>query len=294
MGPRGPTGAWRAGIACRDAQDPGCTEHTRTRDGGDGLCPGVTSRKAAEPTSTPDGCVTRPLESAGSVSRSYEVNRRVTSAPVPSCCVPAHTRRVRRYADGHGRGVPVAGRPAGGRGGESAAYRRLLATEDDEELARVLVERERPLWAREIAAFRLGCGGDRRAFEALVLLLNHRDPERCVSAPMPWCASATRARPGPPPPSRPTPCVPPTPCTRCGCSPPCGPRVRPDADQHPGTAAGTGRAALAGRTGLCGGAGTARRRAGPPGPAGGAAAPEARRRGRGGDQPASGGLSGRT
>ncbi|MET8329953.1 adenylosuccinate lyase [Streptomyces sp. NPDC005181] len=66
--------------------------------------------------------------------------------------------------------------------GESAAYRRLLATEDDEELARVLVERERPLWAREIAAFRLGCGGDRRAFEALVLLLNHRDPERCVSA----------------------------------------------------------------------------------------------------------------
>lgn len=66
--------------------------------------------------------------------------------------------------------------------GESAAYRRLLATDDDEELARVLVERERPLWAREIAAFRLGCGGDRRAFEALVLLLNHRDPERCVSA----------------------------------------------------------------------------------------------------------------
>lgn len=66
--------------------------------------------------------------------------------------------------------------------GESAAYRGLLATEDEEELARVLVERERPLWAREIAAFRLGCGGDRRAFEALVLLLNHRDPERCVSA----------------------------------------------------------------------------------------------------------------
>ena len=66
--------------------------------------------------------------------------------------------------------------------GESAAYDRLLATEDDEELARVLVEPARPLWAREIAAFRLGCGGDRRAFEALVLLLNHRDPERCVSA----------------------------------------------------------------------------------------------------------------
>ncbi|MET8414765.1 adenylosuccinate lyase [Streptomyces sp. NPDC005134] len=70
----------------------------------------------------------------------------------------------------------------GDEAGESAAYRRLLVTEDDEELARVLVERERPLWAREIAAFRLGCGGDGRAFEALVLLLNHRDPERCVSA----------------------------------------------------------------------------------------------------------------
>ncbi|MGW8886238.1 adenylosuccinate lyase [Streptomyces sp. NPDC055749] len=66
--------------------------------------------------------------------------------------------------------------------GESAAYDRLVATEDEEELARVLVEPARPLWAREIAAFRLGCGGDRRAFEALVLLLNHRDPERCVSA----------------------------------------------------------------------------------------------------------------
>ncbi|MER6119514.1 adenylosuccinate lyase [Streptomyces sp. A0642] len=66
--------------------------------------------------------------------------------------------------------------------GESAAYRGLLATEDHEELARVLIERERPLWAREIAAFRLGCGGDRRAFETLVLLLNHRDPERCVTA----------------------------------------------------------------------------------------------------------------
>ncbi|WP_405812083.1 adenylosuccinate lyase [Streptomyces sp. NBC_01520] len=66
--------------------------------------------------------------------------------------------------------------------GDSAAFHRLLGTEDDEELAGVLVERERPLWAREIAAFRLGCRGDPRAFEALVLLLNHRDPERCVSA----------------------------------------------------------------------------------------------------------------
>ncbi|WP_327112714.1 adenylosuccinate lyase [Streptomyces sp. NBC_01341] len=69
-----------------------------------------------------------------------------------------------------------------GEAGESEALRLLLATEDHEELAQVLVEREHPLWAREIAAFRLGCRGDRRAFEALVLLLNHRDPERCVSA----------------------------------------------------------------------------------------------------------------
>ncbi|PCG84493.1 adenylosuccinate lyase [Streptomyces sp. WZ.A104] len=64
----------------------------------------------------------------------------------------------------------------------SPLYGRLAATEDAEELARVLVEPHRPLWAREVAAFRLGCAGDRRAFEALVLLLNHRDPERCVSA----------------------------------------------------------------------------------------------------------------
>ncbi|MFJ9571554.1 adenylosuccinate lyase [Streptomyces bacillaris] len=63
-----------------------------------------------------------------------------------------------------------------------AAYDLLVATDDHEALARVLVEPGRPLWAREIAAFRLGCAGDRRAFEALVLLLNHRDPERCVSA----------------------------------------------------------------------------------------------------------------
>ncbi|MFJ4965144.1 adenylosuccinate lyase [Streptomyces sp. NPDC088729] len=66
--------------------------------------------------------------------------------------------------------------------GGSAACGRLAATEDAEELARVLVEPQRPLWAREMAAFRLGCAGDRRAFEPLVLLLNHRDPERCVSA----------------------------------------------------------------------------------------------------------------
>ncbi|MGV9315801.1 adenylosuccinate lyase [Streptomyces sp. NPDC003691] len=66
--------------------------------------------------------------------------------------------------------------------GGSTAYERLLVTADQEELADVLTAYERPLWARELAAFRLGSAGDRRAFEALVLLLNHRDPERCTSA----------------------------------------------------------------------------------------------------------------
>ncbi|MBO0511223.1 HEAT repeat domain-containing protein [Streptomyces beijiangensis] len=66
--------------------------------------------------------------------------------------------------------------------GGSGECERLLASEDHEELAGVLTEAGQPLWAREAAAFRLGCSGDRRAFEALVLLLNHRDPERCVSA----------------------------------------------------------------------------------------------------------------
>ncbi|NUK13667.1 adenylosuccinate lyase, partial [Streptomyces lunaelactis] len=75
----------------------------------------------------------------------------------------------------------LAGRLRGESGG-SVAYERLLVTEDREELAGVLTEQERPLWAREIAAFRLGCAGDCRAFEVLVLLLNHRDPARCVSA----------------------------------------------------------------------------------------------------------------
>ncbi|MGW7364973.1 HEAT repeat domain-containing protein [Streptomyces sp. NPDC054841] len=61
-------------------------------------------------------------------------------------------------------------------------HRQLTATADLDALAAVLTETERPLWAREIAAFRLGCAGDSRAFEPLVLLLNHRDAERCVSA----------------------------------------------------------------------------------------------------------------
>ncbi|MGX1134334.1 HEAT repeat protein [Streptomyces glaucescens] len=66
--------------------------------------------------------------------------------------------------------------------GASAAYEHLLATEDQDELAEVLTAPGQPLWARELAAFRLGLGGDRRAFEALVLLLNHRDPPRCAAA----------------------------------------------------------------------------------------------------------------
>jgi HEAT repeat protein len=66
--------------------------------------------------------------------------------------------------------------------GASPQCDRLLGTDDTEELAAVLTARERPLWAREIAAFRLGCAGDARAFETLVLLLNHRDPERCTAA----------------------------------------------------------------------------------------------------------------
>ncbi|MFF1446259.1 adenylosuccinate lyase [Streptomyces sp. NPDC058295] len=66
--------------------------------------------------------------------------------------------------------------------GATAAYERLARTADHDELAGVLTESGQPLWARELAAFRLGCAGDRRAFEALVLLLNHRDPPRCASA----------------------------------------------------------------------------------------------------------------
>lgn len=66
--------------------------------------------------------------------------------------------------------------------GASAAYERLVATGDLDELAGVLTAPGQPLWARELAAFRLGLAGDRRAFESLVLLLNHREPQRCASA----------------------------------------------------------------------------------------------------------------
>ncbi|MFI5874532.1 adenylosuccinate lyase [Streptomyces sp. NPDC051445] len=66
--------------------------------------------------------------------------------------------------------------------GATAAYERLAGATDLDELADVLTESGQPLWARELAAFRLGLAGDPRAFEALVLLLNHRDPPRCSSA----------------------------------------------------------------------------------------------------------------
>ncbi|MEU2373558.1 adenylosuccinate lyase [Streptomyces misionensis] len=66
--------------------------------------------------------------------------------------------------------------------GGTAAFDRLLATGDPDELAEVLTAPGQPLWARELAAFRLGRAGDRRAFESLVLLLNHRDPPRCAAA----------------------------------------------------------------------------------------------------------------
>ncbi|MFC9289766.1 adenylosuccinate lyase [Streptomyces sp. NPDC057052] len=66
--------------------------------------------------------------------------------------------------------------------GGTAAFEELAATGDRDALAEVLTAAGQPLWARELAAFRLGLAGDRRAFEALVLLLNHRDPPRCASA----------------------------------------------------------------------------------------------------------------
>ncbi|MFF9051792.1 adenylosuccinate lyase [Streptomyces erythrochromogenes] len=65
--------------------------------------------------------------------------------------------------------------------GGSPEYEGLLAAGPDA-LADSLTSAGLPLWARELAAYRLGLAGDRRAFEALVLLLNHRDPPRCAAA----------------------------------------------------------------------------------------------------------------
>ncbi|MCX4659022.1 adenylosuccinate lyase [Streptomyces uncialis] len=66
--------------------------------------------------------------------------------------------------------------------GASDEFQRIADTRDPEALADVLTAAGHPLWARELAAFRLGTAGDRRAFEALVLLLNHRDPARGAAA----------------------------------------------------------------------------------------------------------------
>jgi HEAT repeat protein len=66
--------------------------------------------------------------------------------------------------------------------GGTPAFERLAAADDRDALAGVLTAAEQPLWARELAAYRLGLAGDPRAFESLVLLLNHRDPERCAAA----------------------------------------------------------------------------------------------------------------
>ncbi|MGW4688214.1 adenylosuccinate lyase [Streptomyces sp. NPDC004244] len=63
----------------------------------------------------------------------------------------------------------------------SPRYRELLDADPDA-LAASLLSAGLPLWARELAAYRLGLAGDRRAFEPLVLLLNHRDPARCAAA----------------------------------------------------------------------------------------------------------------
>ncbi|MEV7168232.1 adenylosuccinate lyase [Streptomyces sp. NPDC093224] len=65
--------------------------------------------------------------------------------------------------------------------GSSPAYEELLGAGPDG-LAAALTSAGHPLWARELAAYRLGLAGDRRAFEPLVLLLNHRDPPRCAAA----------------------------------------------------------------------------------------------------------------
>ncbi|AXK31348.1 HEAT repeat domain-containing protein [Streptomyces armeniacus] len=65
---------------------------------------------------------------------------------------------------------------------ELVALARDGGPESRDALADVLAETERPLWAREVASFALGCAGDRRAFETLIFLLNYRDPVRGATA----------------------------------------------------------------------------------------------------------------
>ncbi|MCZ7415844.1 MULTISPECIES: HEAT repeat domain-containing protein [unclassified Streptomyces] len=69
--------------------------------------------------------------------------------------------------------------PADGRG-EAEAGRRDVCARDA--LAAVLAETGRPLWQQEMAACALAGARDPRAFETLVFLLNHRDPQRCAAA----------------------------------------------------------------------------------------------------------------
>ncbi|MGW7514014.1 HEAT repeat domain-containing protein [Streptomyces sp. NPDC054796] len=71
---------------------------------------------------------------------------------------------------------------------EPAEYERLIklarqnTPEARDQLASVLTEPGRPLWALEFAAFALGSAGDARAFETLIFMLNYRDPVRCATA----------------------------------------------------------------------------------------------------------------
>jgi len=65
---------------------------------------------------------------------------------------------------------------------ELAALARRPGPDGHERLATLLTEYGRPLWEQEVAAFALGCAGDRRAFETLVFLLNHRDADRGATA----------------------------------------------------------------------------------------------------------------
>ncbi|MEU1617154.1 HEAT repeat domain-containing protein [Streptomyces sp. NPDC005722] len=86
---------------------------------------------------------------------------------------PAHLELFLAAAGDPDQGVASAALVALGRLDDPTARDRLAA---------VLTEPSRSLEEREIAAVMLGRAGDRRAFETLVLLLNHRDGIRNVTA----------------------------------------------------------------------------------------------------------------
>ncbi len=143
--------------------------------------------------------------------------------------------------------------------GGSPECERLLTTDDLDELAGVLAEPGRPLWAREAAAFRLGAAGDRRAFEGLcccstTVIRNAARPPRT-----PWPGSATRAPPGPRPPSPRTNSESPTQSTPSACSSSCGPRGRTALIHHVAAQTAAARSLPQGGARLCGGARGARR-----------------------------------